>query len=59
MGYRAHGLAPHLDGTGLDFQRRVKAAGGIAEGGFNGGVGKRECIAQGVQLSACGLYFCR
>jgi len=37
----------------------LEAAGGIAEGGFNGGVGKRECIAQGVQLPASGLYFCR
>ena len=57
--HRARGLAPHFDGTGLDLQRRLEAAGGIAEGGFNGGVGKRECIAQGMQLPASGLYFCR
>ena len=50
--HRARGLAPQLEGVGLDFQRRL-------EGGFNGGVGKRECIAQGMQLPASGLYFCR
>ena len=43
----------------MNIQRRLKAAGGIAEGGFYGGVGKRECIAQGMQLPARGLYFCR
>ena len=43
----------------MDIQCRLQAARGIAEGGFNGGVGKRECIAQGMQLPASGLYFCR
>ena len=43
----------------MNIQRRLQAARSIAEGGFNGGVGKRECIAQGMQLPASGLYFCR
>ena len=43
----------------MNIQRRLKAAGGIAEGGFYGGVGKRERITQGLQLSACRLYFSR
>ena len=57
--HRARGLAPHLDGIGLDFQRRLEARGYSRGRILWGGVGKRECIAQGMQLPASGLYFCR
>ena len=57
--HRARGLAPHLDGIGLDLQRRLEGAGAYPRADSMGGVGKRECIAQGMQLPASGLYFCR
>lgn len=57
--HRARGLAPHFDGTGLDLQRRLEGAGGIAEGGFygasaSGNASRRACSSRLVAWISAG-----